>query len=176
MHVKKYQANGIDILCIYGFRKGIWYDRLAWYVADANSVWSWRKIEAVQSFHVDSGVCVHVGNDVSEWFSVNVWLKQGCVISPFLFNVFVDGVVWELNVRVLGNGLELLSVNEGRFEINQLLFADDTALVVDTRRSCVDWYVSLVKYVKGESWEWMWVRMKLWGAPGMVMGIECMWY
>ena len=35
----------------------------------------------------------------------------------------------EVNARVLGNGLELLSVNVFRFEINQLLFADDTTLV-----------------------------------------------
>ena len=34
--------------------------------------------------------------------------------------------------RVLGKGLELSSVNGGRFEINQLLFADDTALVADS--------------------------------------------
>ena len=32
---------------------------------------------------------------------------------------------------MLGKGLELLSANTGRFEINQLLFADDTALVAD---------------------------------------------
>ena len=44
----------------------------------------------------------------------------------------MDGVVRELNVRVLGKGLELLSANAGRFEINQLLFADDTALVADS--------------------------------------------
>ena len=30
---------------------------------------------------------------------------------------------------MLGKGLQLLSANGGRFEINQLLFADDTALV-----------------------------------------------
>ena len=43
----------------------------------------------------------------------------------------MDGVVPEVNVRVLGKGLELLSVNGGRFKINQLLFADDTALGAD---------------------------------------------
>ena len=43
----------------------------------------------------------------------------------------MDGVVREVNVRVLGKGLQLLSANGGRFEINQLLFADDTALVAD---------------------------------------------
>ena len=37
-----------------------------------------------------------------------------------------------MNARVIGKGLELLSVNGDRFEINQLLFADDTALVADS--------------------------------------------
>ena len=44
----------------------------------------------------------------------------------------MDGVVREVNVRVLGKGLELLSANGGRFEINRLLFADNTALVADS--------------------------------------------
>ena len=37
-----------------------------------------------------------------------------------------------MNVGALGKGLELLSENGGRFEINQLLFADDTAPVADS--------------------------------------------
>ena len=69
---------------------------------------------------------------MSEWFPVNVGLRQGCVMSPWLFNVYMDGVVQEVNVRVLGKGLELKSVNDGRFEINQLIFADDTALMADS--------------------------------------------
>ena len=55
------------------------------------------------------------------------------MMSHWLFNVYVDGVVGEVNaIRVLGKGLELLSVNGGGFEINQLLFGDDTALVADS--------------------------------------------
>ena len=52
--------------------------------------------------------------------------------SPWLFNVYMDGVVREVNVKVLGKVLELRSVNGGRFEINQLLYADHTALVADS--------------------------------------------
>ena len=37
-----------------------------------------------------------------------------------------------MNIRVVGKGLELQSANSGRFEINQLLFADDTVLVADS--------------------------------------------
>ena len=91
-----------------------------------------KLLKAVLSFYVDSRACVRVGNDVSEWFPVNVGLRQGSVMSPWLFNVYMDGVVREVNVTVLGKGLELLSANGGKFGNNQLLFADDTELVADS--------------------------------------------
>ena len=41
----------------------------------------------------------------------------------------MDSVVQEVESTVLGKGLELSSVkNHDRFEINQLLFADDTGI------------------------------------------------
>ena len=48
----------------------------------------------------------------------------------------MDGVVREVNVRVIRKGLKLLSANGGRLEINQMLFADDTALVADSGKLC----------------------------------------
>ena len=39
----------------------------------------------------------------------------------------------EVNTGVPGKGLELLRAYGGRFEINLLIFADDTALVDDSR-------------------------------------------
>ena len=64
-------------------------------------------------------------------FRLYVGLRQGCVMSPWLFNAHMDGVVREVSVMVLGKGQELLSATGRRFEVNQLLFADDTALVAD---------------------------------------------
>ena len=63
-------------------------------MADAKRVLSWRKLlKAVQSFYVDRRACVRVENDVSEWFPVNVGLKQGCMISHgCLIYVYMDGV------------------------------------------------------------------------------------
>ena len=43
---------------------------------------------------------------MSEWFDVNVGLRQGYVMSPRLFNMYMDGVVREVNERVLGRGVE----------------------------------------------------------------------
>ena len=130
---EKYLANGKDVFWAFmDLEKA--YDTI-----DRYGMWQMLRVygfgkllKAVQSFYVDSRACVRVGNDVSEWFPVNVGLRQGCVMSPWLFNVYMDGVVREVTVRVLGKGLELLSANGGRFEINQLLFADDTALVANS--------------------------------------------
>ena len=39
-------------------------------------------LRAVQSVYIDRRACVRLGNDMSEWFPVNVGLRQGCVMSP----------------------------------------------------------------------------------------------
>ena len=70
-------------------------------------------LKAVQSFYIDSSACARVGNNVSEWFQLNIELRQGCVMSPWLFNVYIDGVVRLVNGRVFGKWLEFLSANGG---------------------------------------------------------------
>ena len=52
-----------------------------------------------------------------------------CVMSQWLFNLYIDGVV-----RVLGKGLKLVDGNDNEWELNQLLFADDTVVVADSER------------------------------------------
>ena len=88
-----------------------------------------RLLEGVKSFYVNSKACVRVGNGVSEWFPVKVCLRQGCVMSPWLFNIYMDGVVREVNMRVMERGLSLKTNENGEFQLNQWVFADDTALV-----------------------------------------------
>ena len=53
-------------------------------------------------------------------------------MSPWLFNVYMDGVVREVNARVLGKRLGLMRAKGGRYEIKQLLLADDTSLVAES--------------------------------------------
>ena len=63
---------------------------------------------------------------------MRVGLRQGCVMSPWLFNLYIDGVVREVSTRVLGRGLKLVDGNDSEWELNQLLFADDTVVVADS--------------------------------------------
>ena len=56
------------------------------------------------------------------------------MMSPWLFNLYIDGVVREIIARVLGSGLKLVDGNDNGWELNQLLFADDTVVVADSER------------------------------------------
>ena len=40
-------------------------------------------------------------NSMSGWFPVKVGLCQGCVMSPWLVNIYVNGVVRERNVNTV---------------------------------------------------------------------------
>ena len=101
------------------------YDR-----ADRDAMWNVLRLYGIGG----SKTCVRVRNEVSEWFPVRVGLRQGCVMSPWLFNLHTDGVVREVNDRVLGRGLKLVDGNDNECELNQLLFADETVVVAYSER------------------------------------------
>ena len=111
------------------------YDRIdrdgMWHMLSLYGVGG-KLLKGVKSFYVDSRACVRVGSGVSDWFPVKVGLRQGCVMSPWLFNVYMDGVVREVSRGVLRRGVRMLNDEVGEWCINQLLFADDTALVAES--------------------------------------------
>ena len=104
-----------------------------WNVLRLNGIGG-RLLRGVKSLYDGSKACVRVGSEVSEWFPVRVGLRQGCVMSPWLFNLYIDGVVREVNTRVLGRGLKLVDGNDNEWELNQLLFANYTVVVADSER------------------------------------------
>lgn len=59
--------------------------------------------------------------------------REGLTVSPWLFNVFKDGVVTQVNVSSLGRGFEMSGANGRRWQMSHFLFADDSAPVVDLK-------------------------------------------
>jgi hypothetical protein len=66
-------------------------------------------------------VCVRICRKLRRKFKVDVGLHQGCVMSPWLFNIFIDGVERELNARVTERRAALMSDSGGEWRVNQIL-------------------------------------------------------
>ena len=65
---------------------------------------------------------IKVNGQVSDDFEVNTGLRQGCVLSPLLFSLYINGAVKKLKEERCG-------VECGSETIPGLLFADDTCLM-----------------------------------------------
>ncbi len=49
-----------------------------------------KRLSAINSFYEETTACVKISGETSKHFEVKVGLRQGCVMSPWLFNtVFI---------------------------------------------------------------------------------------
>ncbi len=57
---------------------------------------------ALKSLYKDVKCSVKLNGIMSEFFSVNVGLKRGCLIPPQLFNLYISDLIEEIQNRGLG--------------------------------------------------------------------------
>ncbi len=50
---------------------------------------------------------MRVEGEFTESFAVEVGVRQGCVMSPWLLNIFMDGCMREIKRKVVNKGAEL---------------------------------------------------------------------
>ena len=85
-----------------------------------------RLLLAIQSLYEGGKASVRIGDKESEWFGVNRGVRQGCTLSPWLFNVFVDKVTREAR----GGFVREVKLSTG--EVGVLLYADDMVLMAES--------------------------------------------
>ncbi|KAI0217907.1 putative aarF domain-containing protein kinase 5 [Lamellibrachia satsuma] len=97
----------------------------------------------IEALHTGMMANVSVGGEVSETFGVTNGVKQGCVLAPTLFSIFLSAMLVEA-FRGMGDGVYIQSrqsadlFNIAHFRaktkttqilVRELLYADDSALV-----------------------------------------------
>ena len=83
-----------------------------------------QMLRAIKSFYSRSKVCFRVNGKQSKPFHVDVGLRQGCVLSPLLFIVYVN---W---IDKCSQADECATI--GNCKVSRLLFADDLVLLSST--------------------------------------------
>ncbi len=57
-------------------------------------------LEGIRSFYENASASVQVNGELSESFNIEVGVRQGCVMSPWLFNIYMDGCVREMKAKL----------------------------------------------------------------------------
>ena len=80
----------------------------------------------------------------SDWFTIGQGVRQGCILSPYLFNIYAEYIM-----RIALDGYEG-QVSIGGRQITNLRYADDTTLIARTAAELQD----LIERVKKTSEEY----------------------
>jgi hypothetical protein len=98
----------------------------------------------VEAIYNQSRSAVRVDGELTEWFGITVGVRQGCGMSPDLFNLLL-----EIVMRLAKEGNETGVSLNGR-PLNNLRFADDIDLMANTREELQDLTNRVDRTIAGE--------------------------
>ena len=67
------------------------------------------------------------GNGTTDWFQIGNEVRQGCILSPCLFNLYADYIMRNAGLEEAQVGIKIAGRN-----INNLRYADDTTLTAES--------------------------------------------
>ena len=85
---------------------------------------------------------VRTGHGTSDWLQIGKQVRQGCVLSPCLFNLYAECIMRNAGLEEAQAGIKI-----ARRNINNLTYADDTTLMAESEEELK----SLLMKVKEES-------------------------
>ena len=62
-----------------------------------------------------------------DWFQIGKGVRQGSILSPCLFNLYAEYIMWNARLDVAQAGIKISGRN-----INNLRYADDTTLMAES--------------------------------------------
>ena len=85
---------------------------------------------------------VRTGHETTDWFQIRKGVRQGCILSPCLFNLYAEYIMRNAGLDEAQAGIKIAGRN-----INNLRYADDTTLMAESEEELK----SLLMKVKEES-------------------------
>ena len=131
--------------------------------------WEYHLTCLLRNLYADQEATVKIGHRTTDWFQIGKGVHQGCILSPCLFNFYVEYIMKNTGLEEAQAGIKVVGRN-----INSLRYADDTTLMAESEEELK----SLLMKVKEESKKvglWTVAHQVLcpWDSPGKNTGVGC---
>ena len=95
----------------------------------------------LRNLYAGQEATVRTGHGTTDWFQIGKGVRQGCILSPCLFNLYAEYIMRNAGLEEAQAGIKIAGRN-----INNLRYADDTTLMAESEE-----LKSLLMKVKEES-------------------------
>ena len=68
-----------------------------------------------------------------DWFKIGKGVCQGCILSPCLFNLFAEYIMWNTGLDEVQAGFKI-----ARRNINNLRYSDDNILMAESKEELMN--------------------------------------
>ena len=75
----------------------------------------------LRNLYADQEATVQTGHGTTDWFQIGKGVRQGCILSPCLFNFYAEDIMRNVGLEEAQAGIKISGRN-----INNLRYADDT--------------------------------------------------
>ena len=80
----------------------------------------------LRNLYVGQEATVRTGHGTTDWFQIRKRVRQGCILSPYLFNLYAEYIMGNSRLGEAQAGIKTAGRN-----INNLRYADDTTLIAE---------------------------------------------
>ena len=96
----------------------------------------------LRNLYASQEATVRTGHGTTDWFQIGKGVRQGCILSPCLFNLYAEYIMRNTGLEEAQAGIKIAGRN-----INNLRYVDDTILMAESEEELK----SLLMKVKEES-------------------------
>ena len=89
----------------------------------------------LRNLYAGQEVKVRTGHGTTDWFQIGKGVRQGFILSPCLFNLYVEYIIRNAGLNEATAGIK----NAGR-NINNLRYSNDTTLMTETKELKASWW------------------------------------
>ena len=91
----------------------------------------WLKIAVtclLRNLYAGQEATVGTGHGTTDWFQIGKGVRQGCTLSPCLFNFYAEYILRNAGLEEAQAGIKIAGRN-----INNLRYADDSTLIAESK-------------------------------------------
>ena len=81
----------------------------------------------LRNLYAGQEATVRTGHGTTDWFQRGKGVRQGCILSPYLFNLYAEYIMRNARLEEAQDGIKT-----ARRNINNLRYADDTTLMAES--------------------------------------------
>ena len=81
----------------------------------------------LRNLYAGQEATVRTGHGKADWFQIGKAVRQGCILSPCLFNSYAEYIMSNAGLEEAQAGIKIAGRN-----INNLRYADDTTLMAES--------------------------------------------